>query len=288
MMYTTPKMKKLYDEIRKKLFYMIPEKWDKIYLYASITEGINNLQTGEMYFYYFPKGILKKEPINVYEVPNKFNIDDTKYFKLADELYGVIKKLRKEYININDEAWSNIIISIENFKFKVEYGFEDLNKSQYNSYDRHILFRYMYLNTSINMYNRKERNMIESYLRGMNFKKEKKQTYIEPIYNIDKNNIIDYQKEDEEVPADNKMIKVKEHKYKYNYNYEINNNYNIDYAKKEKTYNNFNSYKNIETNNTNNLDEVVKLQVKQVIEENREESKNQILNFTNINNKNSY
>ena len=39
---------------------------------------------------------------------------------------------------------------------------------------------------------------------------------------------------------------------------------------------------------TNNLDEVVKLQVKQVIEENREESKNQILNFTNINNKNSY
>ena len=282
------KIRMAYERIQSALFYMIPEKWDKIYLYASITEGINNLQTGEMYFYYFPKGILKKEPINVYEVPNKFNIDDTKYFKLADELYGVIKKLRKEYININDEAWSNIIIFIENFKFKVEYGFEDLNKSQYNSYDRHILFRYMYLNTSINMYNRKERNMIESYLRGMNFKKEKKQTYIEPIYNIDKNNIIDYQKEDEEVPADNKMIKVKEHKYKYNYNYEINNNYNIDYAKKEKTYNNFNSYKNIETNNTNNLDEVVKLQVKQVIEENREESKNQILNFTNINNKNSY
>ena len=48
---------------------MIPEKWDKIYLYASITNQINNLQTGELYFYYYPKGILKKNPVNVYEIP---------------------------------------------------------------------------------------------------------------------------------------------------------------------------------------------------------------------------
>ena len=43
---------------------MIPEKWDKIYLYASITNQINNLQTGELYFYYYPKGILKKNHVN--------------------------------------------------------------------------------------------------------------------------------------------------------------------------------------------------------------------------------
>lgn len=139
---------------------MIPEKWDRIYLYASVMEGVNYLQTGEMFFYYFPKGILKKDPINVYEVPNKFNLDDTKYFKLADELYGVIKKLREEYIHINGKTWSNVTISIENCKFIVEYGFEDLKESSYTSYDRHIIFRYKYLKTGINTYNKRERNTI--------------------------------------------------------------------------------------------------------------------------------
>lgn len=28
----------IFDEIQKKLFYMIPEKWEAIYLYASIVE----------------------------------------------------------------------------------------------------------------------------------------------------------------------------------------------------------------------------------------------------------
>lgn len=277
MMYTTPRMKKLYSDIQQKLFYMIPERWDKIYLYASVSEGINNLETGEMYFYYFPKGILKKDPVNVYEVPNKFNIDDTKYFKLADELYGVIKKLRKEYINMNDKAWSNIIISIENFRFKVEYGFEDFKNSQYNSYDRHIIFRYMYLNTSINTYNKKERNMIESYIQGMHFNKEKKEEYFEPIYKIEQKNIIDYKKEDESVLVENKA-KTNDIKF----NYEITNDYKKNYLKNNNTSTNFYSYMKKDTDNIENtvkLEDTIKFQVQQVVKETNNEHKNQILNF---------
>lgn len=275
MMYTTPRMKKLYSEIQQKLFYMIPEKWDKIYLYASVAEGINNLETGEMYFYYFPKGILKKDPVNVYEVPNKFNIDDTKYFKLADELYGIIKRLRKEYINMNDKSWSNIIISIENFKFKVEYGFENLKDSQYSSYDRHIIFRYIYLNTSINTYNKKERTMIENYMQGMHFNKEKKEIYIEPIYKIEQKNIIDYKKEDESVLVENKT-KTNDVKF----NYEITNDYEKNYLKRNNS--NFYSYMKKNTNNIDNIttqEDTIKLQVQQVVAETNNEHKNQILNF---------
>ena len=196
-MLATPKMKQLYKEIQNKLFYMIPEKWDRIYLYASVIEGINHLETGEMFFYYFPKGILKKDPVNVYEVPNKFNIDDTKYFKLADELYGVIKQLRKEYIDINDKAWSNVTIAIENFKFIIEYDFDDLKNSPYSSYDRHILFRYKYLKTSINTYSKKERNIIMNYLDNMQYVKEDKDTYVEAIYQVAAHNVIDYNKEED-------------------------------------------------------------------------------------------
>ena len=74
---------------------MIPEKWDKIYLYASIIDQINNLQTGELYFYYYPKGILKKNPVNVYEIPYKFNLEEEMYLKLVEKLYNSIKELRK-------------------------------------------------------------------------------------------------------------------------------------------------------------------------------------------------
>ena len=66
------------------------------------------------------RGILKREPVNVYEVPNKFNLEENSYFKMADDLYGIIKKLRKEYIAINGALWTNIVISIADYTFKVE------------------------------------------------------------------------------------------------------------------------------------------------------------------------
>lgn len=54
----------IFAEIQKKLFYMIPEKWDAIYLYASIIEEPFKKPVGEMYFYYLPKGIIKKKFVN--------------------------------------------------------------------------------------------------------------------------------------------------------------------------------------------------------------------------------
>ena len=56
--------KVLYSEIQKKLFYIIPEKWESIFLYASIIDVPRKRPTGEMYFYYFPKGIIKTKPVN--------------------------------------------------------------------------------------------------------------------------------------------------------------------------------------------------------------------------------
>ena len=57
----------MYEEIQRRLYYMIPEKWDKLYLYSSVIDMPNGEKKGELYFYYIPKGILKKKPVNVYE-----------------------------------------------------------------------------------------------------------------------------------------------------------------------------------------------------------------------------
>ena len=60
MLRTTKLMRDKYEKIQKYLFSMIPERWEEIYLYASINQKINKKKTGELYFYYLPKGLLNK------------------------------------------------------------------------------------------------------------------------------------------------------------------------------------------------------------------------------------
>ena len=159
-------LKIAHHNVQKKLFEMIPEKWDKIYLYASIIDHFNNLQTGEMFFFYYPKGLLKKKAINVYEVSSKFNIDEKQYSRLADELYSSIKKLRKECIVNNEKAWSNITIIIEKQKYKVEYGYENIYASEEDIEKGHIIWKYKYLDLPFESFNKKEKDIIKSYLKS--------------------------------------------------------------------------------------------------------------------------
>ncbi len=194
-MSTSTRMKELYKDIQHSLFDMIPEKWNKIFLYASVIDGRNNLETGEMYFYYIPKGILKREPVNVYEVPNKFNLDENAYFKLADNLYGIIKKLRKEYISVNGALWSYVIISIEDFMFRVEYNFENLASSPYSNYDRHLVFRYKYLKTGLNAYSKRERQMVLDYLDQEEKSDKKVDVYEESLYATPNKNLVNFEKD---------------------------------------------------------------------------------------------
>ena len=138
-------IKDLYSEIRKCLFYMIPEKWESIYLYASVIQRDNGEETGEMFFYYFPKSIIKRNPINVYQIPQKFNLNEEEYIKLTDELYNYIKKLRHECQKYDKINWTNITISIENVEFLAEYNCEDLINSIYSNEDRMAIWQYKYL-----------------------------------------------------------------------------------------------------------------------------------------------
>ena len=126
MLNHTKKIKEMYEDIQRRLYYMIPEKWEKLYLYSSVIDMPNGDKKGELYFYYIPKGILKKKPVNVYEIPNKFNLDESDYLKLVGILYTKIKKLREEFRKSETGGlWSNITMSIENNRFKVEYNYED-------------------------------------------------------------------------------------------------------------------------------------------------------------------
>ena len=60
MLKHTKKIEEIYENIQRKLYYMIPEKWEELYLYASIIDKPDKTATGELFFYYIPKGILRK------------------------------------------------------------------------------------------------------------------------------------------------------------------------------------------------------------------------------------
>lgn len=175
---------------------MIPEKWEKICLYASIMEQVNNLQTGEMFFYYYPTGLLKKNPINVYEIPNKFNIEEKEYMKLVDKLYGIISELREAFKESKEEKmWTNLTITIENLKFNVEYSYEDLIGSKYTSYDRHIIWKCKYLDLPLERLSKKDRKMLEEYYIEEKLSNQKTKNYIEGIYKKGVHNITQYNNE---------------------------------------------------------------------------------------------
>ena len=205
-MLVEPRIQRIYTEIQRQLFYIIPEKWNKVYLYSSIMERQNNLETGELYFYYIPSGILRKNPVNVYEVPAKFSINENEYLRLVDKLYSQIKKLQKVCLEFGEEKWQSIVISIADFKFNVEYFYEDLNNSRFSSYEKHLIFRYIYLDYPITSFNKRERDIINTYLNEVRNNKPRKKVYSETMYEMpfetieigSKNSNIQYVKEDDE------------------------------------------------------------------------------------------
>ena len=186
----------IFDDIQKKLFYMIPEKWDAIYLYASIVEEPLKKPVGEMYFYYLPKGILKRKPVNVYQIPGMFNIDEESDNELIQRLFLNIKQLRMIHKENNPRVWTNITISIENYQFKIEYAYEDLGRnSEFTPYERHIIWRYKHLNDDFDFQTKEEKNIINQYLNSNLIRTEKNNDiYTEGMYKQHVHNIIDYER----------------------------------------------------------------------------------------------
>ena len=197
-MVTNSEIRKIYSELQKQLFYLIPEKWDRIYLYASVEEKMKGLETGELFFYYFPKGILKKNPVNVYEVPNKFNLNEEEYIKLVEKLYQIVKGIRDIFKEQNNRVWSNVTIRIEGLKFEIEYNYENLKDIQYSNEDRHIIWKYLNLKLPDEYFTSREMKIIRKYINENIYFKPDIETYTEAIYKNPVKKIVAYNRERKE------------------------------------------------------------------------------------------
>lgn len=216
MLNHTKKIKEIYEDIQRKLFYMVPEKWERLYLYSSVIDMPKNIQNGELFFYYIPKGIFKKNPINVYEIPSKFNLEESEYLKLVEILYDKVKELRAEFKKSESgEIWSNITISIEHVKFKVEFGYEDLRNSDFDSYGRHVIWRDHYLGIGLEQVNKTEKEILKRYYNGAKTI-GRKEVYEAGIYIQDIKNIVDYDTQNYESTQNVEYVASKDNKVKKN------------------------------------------------------------------------
>lgn len=195
MLEHTTKIKEMYEDLQKKIFYMIPEKWESLYLYASVIESQKNQSTGELFFYYIPKGILKKKIVNVYEIPSKFNLNQREYLQLVDILYNKIIEIREEFKKQELlPIWTNLTIIMNPNSFKVQYDYEDLSKSEFNNYERHIIWRYKYLGITEEKLTKSERKIISRFLNGVKML-TKKEVYESEMHIKNIKNIVDFDTE---------------------------------------------------------------------------------------------
>ena len=210
MLNHTRKIKEIYENIQKTLYYMIPEKWDSLYLYSSIFDEENQEgKTGELFFYYIPRGIFRKKPVNVYEIPSKFNLDENQYLRLVRLLYEKIKELRKEFQKTEgEEIWTNLTMSIHDLKFKVVYDYTDLKHSTFNSYERHVIWRYENLGIGEEQVSKQDRDILKRYSLGAKVL-SRKEYYDAGIYIKDVDNIVAYSTENYVAEQDGETVEEK-------------------------------------------------------------------------------
>ena len=183
-------IKNLYHEIQDLLLKLLPDNWDSVYLYASVTQN----KQGEMYFYYYPKKILKANPINCYEIPKKFGIDEEVYQSYLKRLYEYIRTLNKIIV----PKWTNTTIIIKDNKFTIAYHFDNIENSNFTDDERRIVWRHKYLGIPIESMSIGDKMLIERY---------NKENNIEPIVYTEELKINAEDEEENIIPMQDNEIK---------------------------------------------------------------------------------
>ena len=165
----TDKAIEIASQIQELIYYIIPEKWKNIELYISMPDM--GIRKGEMFFYYLPNSIFKRQYINCYEVPYMFNISEKEYSDIMSKLYNKFMILKEE-LNKNNRQVEEIYVHITKKKYVYEIATDNVRLRKENiennmlnlftSYENHIIWRY--LNLGIFPDDRKEKEIIGRYL----------------------------------------------------------------------------------------------------------------------------
>jgi uncharacterized protein (TIGR01741 family) len=112
----------IYQEIAETLNDLIPEKWEKVHLYAEGWEGYST-----EYFYYKPA--TGEMAVLSYDIPKRFGLDEEDFENREDKLRKLALTLQQIFLEQGQEPWSNLTFILEHSgKFHIEYGYEDMSE----------------------------------------------------------------------------------------------------------------------------------------------------------------
>lgn len=128
------KLERIYHQIAQTIVEMIPEEWEKVYLYGEVLEGVQST-----YFYYYPYE--SDQPIYSLDIPELFDVEEEEYDQLKGQLYDLLRDLWNESKRDGNEVWTNLTLILDSSgKFKLEYGYEDLSETDH--FVRSMIWRY--------------------------------------------------------------------------------------------------------------------------------------------------
>lgn len=118
----TKLMEQIYQRIANTLVNIVPEEWEKIFLYAEIRENYK-----KVFFYYYAQS--RVEPVYSLYITDLFNISEDDYDELENELYNCFTRLWEEFRVQEQEQWTSLTFILDSTgKMKINYGYKDISE----------------------------------------------------------------------------------------------------------------------------------------------------------------
>jgi len=153
----TQVMEEVYEKIANRVNEMIPEEWEKVALYAEVSEYASSV-----YFYYYPT--VKDTPIYSLDIVDIFEIDEDEFDKMNMELFEYFEELREEFKRNEQEPWTNLTLMLESDgKFNIEYDYTDLSEA--DDYEQQIIWEYLHLGMQPSPDRKRDVQIIQDYLK---------------------------------------------------------------------------------------------------------------------------
>jgi hypothetical protein len=114
-----------FEMIAERIQDILPQGWKKVVFYAEVTDD-----SYEMFYYVFTSE--SDKPIQCYDLPDLYEIDENQIDAIFEELYEPLRKERSSLIAEGKEPWSNYTLILNSdSSFKVDYDFTSLEDGGY-------------------------------------------------------------------------------------------------------------------------------------------------------------
>ena len=115
-----------FEIIADKIQNILPVGWKKVVFYAEVTDD-----SYEMFYYVFTSE--NEKPIQCYDLPDFYEIDEDQIDAVFDELYDPLREEQSGLVSEGKEPWTNYTMVLsEDGSFKVDYDFTSLEDGGYD------------------------------------------------------------------------------------------------------------------------------------------------------------